>query len=59
MFTKITSKENMENRFQLKLCNALYIIARSSSQGFCKCSSFFLKLEDVESFLEVDVARKT
>ena len=34
-FTSISSKENMQNSFQLKLCNgtSLYIIVKSSSQG--------------------------
>ena len=27
--------------------------------GFCKCSCFFIKIQDVESLLEVHVARET
>ena len=57
IFPKIEYLEgNMQNSFQLKSCNAQYIIARSSSQGNV---TIFSKIEDVATLLVVNVARKT
>ena len=57
IFTRISSKENIQSNFQLKLCNSQCISARNISQGNVAC--FFLKIEDVESLLEVNVASKS
>ena len=57
IFTRISSKENIQSNFQLKLCNAQCISARKIFQG--NVAYFFQKLEDVESLLEVNVASKS
>ena len=50
IFTRIRSKENMQNNFELKLRNAQYISARNSSQE--NVAVFLLKIEEVESLLK-------